>query len=129
MKIIRNSSVGFFNMQYDLFAVAKSTHTGKYGYFISSSKRFWSDWQVIYKGKKKQKLFNKYTLPIIWALFNFIVLPFIIIIWYGALEWVFSYFDGMKNFIRNKAWVNNVRYFTWVTMIALIVMSTLYIIK
>lgn len=128
MKSFRDNRTGICNIQFDLFAIAKKTNKGKYFYLIRSSERFWGKWQLIYSGKKT-KVLNKYTLPIAWALFNFIALPVILIAWWGAFELVYDYFDGMKNFIRNKALYNNVRYFTWVTLIAFVVMTTLYLIK
>lgn len=128
MKKVRDKYLGTCNIQFDLFAIAKKTTTGKYFYLIRSSKKFWDKWQLVYSGRKL-KILNKYTLPIICVLFNIIVLPIIIIAWHGVIVLVYNYFDGMKNFIADKAWYNNVRYFTWVTLIAFAVMAILYLIK
>jgi hypothetical protein len=127
MKSFRDKYRGVCNVQFRLFAIIKKTATGKYFYLIRSNKAAWGEWQQIYAGKKT-KVLNKYTLPVICILFNVIVLPVVYIVWVGVLEWIYRYFDGMRNFIRNAAWYQNVRYFTWMTLVALVAMIVLHLI-
>lgn len=128
MKVFRDKYRGICNVQFRLFAIVKKTATGRYYYLIRSNTAIWSEWQQLYSGKKVKAL-NKYTLPIICVLFNVIVLPIFYITWIGVIEWIYQYFDGMRNFVRNTAWYQNVRYFTWVTMLALVIMIVLYLLK
>lgn len=131
MKTFRNRINRGCSVKFPLFAVGKFIEKNQYDYFIRTSKNIWfKEWIHIYSSKgKKVRFLNRITLPVISILFNaFVVTPlFIAFLLVGV--WVYNYFDGCRNFVRNKAWVQNVRYFNWCNIVLLLVFVVLFIIK
>ena len=65
----------------------------------------------IYQSKKKPLFRNLYVIT---ALF-LPICPLIISLIY-PLSWLIYYIEGAKNFIRDSAWCDGVRFFNWVNI-------------
>ena len=117
MKILKNNQKTLYGVKHKLYSVIYSTK-GFYSYYSSV---FWNDniGNFFYKTKRKSKLLNRYTLPlvsIIYQIFKFsIVYPV-----FGLLYPFKMYFDGGYNFVRDTAWYENVRYFNWCNIFMII---------
>lgn len=81
------------------------------------------EYRRFYKGKKT-KFINKYVIYLVTFLFNLIVVPLLILLYYP-----FSYFDGCKNFIKNGVWCKNVRLFNYINFILLVLFILYYLIS
>jgi hypothetical protein len=112
MKTLRNYEKTICGVEYPLFAIIKSQKDRKYYYYISMP---WSSNigdRMIYKSKTKSTLLNKYSLSMLGVLYTALMC----IVFYPLLLIaypLYSYFDGAINFIKNGAWVTNVRFFNW----------------
>ncbi len=62
----------------------------------------------IYESKKKPLFRNLYLITILFAP----ITPLVVILLIPT-AFVLQYIEGAKNFIRDSAWVNNVRLFNW----------------
>jgi len=80
------------------------------------------EYREFYKGKKV-KFLNKYAMYIITIVFNIIIIPILFILYFPM-----CYFDGAKNFIKDTAWYENVKFFNWVNFILSIVYLIYFII-
>lgn len=122
MKILKNYQNSIYGVKYKLFTVIFNIKTKHYYYYVNA---LWTENigdTMIHKSKSKSKFLNKHTLPIIGILYTFykyllkypisiLVLPF------------YMYFDGCRNFIKDMAWQNNVRFFNWSNIFLIIILS------
>lgn len=112
MKTLKNYEKTICGIESPLFAIIKNQKTSKYYYYISAP---WSSNigdRMIYKSKSKTVLLNKYTLSALGVLYTLLLCT----IAYPAMAIfysIYSYFDGARNFIRNRMWAQNERYFNW----------------
>jgi len=122
MKILKNYKKKIFGVKYKLFTVIFNGNTKQYCYYTNALGTSNVGDYMIYKNKEKSKLFNKYTMTIIGMFYT---------IYTYTLKWAFAiisvpfwmYFDGCRNFIRAKAWQNNVRFFNWANIAIIIALS------
>lgn len=128
MKILKNYQRNIFGVKHKLFTVIFNDKTKQYCYYINALGTENVGDCLIHKNKEKSKLFNKYTMPIIgmfWTLFTYTLKwPFAII---SAPFWM--YYDGGRNFIRDTAWYQNVRFFNWANIVIIIALVLILIIK
>jgi len=112
MKTLKNSQKTICGVESTLFAIVKNQKTNKYCYYISAP---WSTNigdRMIYKSKSKSKILNKYSLSFIGIIYTL----FICIIYYPLIAVIipiYMYFDGFRNFVRDRMWAQNERYFNW----------------
>jgi len=126
MKRLQNYQKSICGFKRRLYTVIKNQKTNNYCYYLNA---FITDNEgdvMIWKSSEKSLLLNKYTLPafgFIYSLYTFTIKwPFAIII-----APLYMYFDGCKNFVRNRAWQNNVRFFNWVNIIIIVVLLLIVI--
>lgn len=119
LKDARKTMVGFGNI---FWRILKNNSKGLYvyGIFDFSIRSF----RVIYSGKKKMKLITPTILTFVCIIFNLLWIPFILISFFP-----FKYFEGGRNFIRDTAWYQNVRFFNWVNIFLIIILIVLLILK
>lgn len=82
------------------------------------------EYRLLYSGKHKLKLLTPLVLSNIGIMFNLFWIPFVVITYLP-----YSYFEGAKNWITDSAWINNVRFFNWVNLILVVVLTITLIIK
>jgi len=82
----------------------------------------------LYISKKKPLFRNITILAILLYLFRivFSVIGFVLVILLFPLV---NYLEGAKNFIKDCAWVQNVRFFNWVNFIGVIILAIILILK
>ena len=119
LKDARNTMVGFGNI---FWRILKNNNKGLYvyGIFDFSIRSF----RIIYSGKKKIKLITPTILTFVCIIFNLLWIPFILIMFFP-----FKYFEGGRNFIRDTAWYQNVRFFNWVNIFSIIALIIILILK
>ena len=122
MKILKNYTKSIFGMKYRFFTVIYNGKTSQYCYYLNA---IWTKNVgdiLIFKSKTKSHILNKYTLTLLGGIYTLylyllnypitvILLPF------------YMYYEGCKNFVRNSAWVDNVRYFNWVNIVIMIALG------
>lgn len=81
-------------------------------------------YRVLYSGKNKLKVLNSFSLTIIFLIVNLIWIPTITILFFP-----YRYLDGARNFIRDTAWYQNVRFFNWINFILIIILLTTILVK
>lgn len=122
MKILKNYQKTIFGVKYKLFTVIFNNKTKQYCYYTNALGTSNISDCCIYKSKSKSKIFNKHTLTTIGLFYTIYTYTF---------KWTFAiilapfwmYFDGCRNFIRDRAWQNNVRFFNWSNIILIITLS------
>ena len=115
MKRLKNYEKTICGIEYLLFAIIKNQKTSKYCYYISAP---WSTNvcdRMIYKSKSKSIVLNKYTLSFLGSLYTLLVCTVAYPIMAVYIP-IYMYFDGARNFIRDRAWAQNERYFNWCNM-------------
>lgn len=118
LKNARKTMVGFGNV---IFRIIRNTDKNTYSYGF---RILFMDYKVLYSGSGKLKILNPFTLSLIFCIVNLLWVPFITIAFLP-----YRYFDGARNFIRNTAWYQNVRFFNWVNIALILIGSTLFITK
>ena len=78
----------------------------------------------LYYGVKRPMFRNIYVLA--FLLLPFKIASYLIMIAGFILH---MYFDGARNFIRDKAWQNNVREFNWMNIFIIIILVIILIFK
>lgn len=122
MKILKNYKKTIFGVKYKFFTVIFNDKTKQYCYYTNAIGTSNVGDCMIYKSRDKSVVFNKYTMLIIGVFYT---------IYTYTLKWPFAiistpflmYCDGCRNFIRDKAWQNNVRFFNWSNIIIIIALS------
>jgi len=124
MKRLHNFEMSIYGFKRRLYTVIKNTKTNNYCYYLNA---FITDNEgdvMIWKSPKKSVLLNRFSLPVfgfIYSLYTFILKwPFAII-----SAPFYMYFDGCRNFVRDRAWQNNVRFFNWANIVIVIILSCL----
>jgi hypothetical protein len=128
MKILKNHSKIIFGVKHKLFTLIFNTKTKKYYYYVNALGTKKIGDCLIYKSKEKSKLFNKYTMRLIGLFYT---------AYSYTLKWPFMiittpflmYLEGCKNFIQNRVWQDNVRFFHWVNIVIIIVLLFLIVLK
>lgn len=124
MKILKAYKQSIFGVKYKLFTVIFNNKTKAYCYYTNALGTSNVGDLCIYKNKSKSKIFNKFTLTIIGLFYTVYVYtlkwPFAIV---SAPLWM--YYDGCRNFVRDRAWQNNVRFFNWANIAIIIILSCL----
>ena len=92
-------------------------------YFYEFSDFSSMEFREFYRGKRIRFL-NRYVIYTITFLFNTIGVPLLFLCYYP-----YAYFDGARNFIKDGAWYQNVRFFNWVNLILLIVFVSITLFK
>jgi hypothetical protein len=122
MKILKNYQRSIYGVKYNLFTVIFNGKTKQYCYYANALCTKNVGDTMIYKSKSKSILLNKYTMPVIGILYT--IYKYLIKYPFAAISLPFyMYFDGCRNFIRNTAWYNNVRYFNWANIVIIITLS------
>ena len=119
LKDARKTMVGFGNI---FWRILKNNNKGLYvyGFFDFTIRSF----RVLYSEKKKMKLITPTILTFVCIIFNLLWIPLILISYFP-----FKYFEGGRNFIRDTAWYQNVRFFNWVNIFLIIILIVLLIFK
>jgi hypothetical protein len=126
MKILKNYQKTIFGVKYKLFTVIFNNKKKQYCYYINALGTSNVGDCMIYKSKEKSKLLNKYTMRFIGIFYT---------IYTYTLKWPFAiisaplymYFDGCQNFIKDRAWQNNVRFFNWSNIVLVLFLLCLLI--
>lgn len=124
MKRLHNFEMSIYGFKRRLYTVIKNTKTNNYYYYLNA---FITDNEgdvMIWKSPKKSVLLNRFSLP---------VLGFIYSLYTFSFKWPFAiisapfymYFDGCRNFVRDRAWQNNVRFFNWANIVIVIILACL----
>lgn len=89
------------------------------------------DWGVF--DETKIKLYESKRKPIFrhLGIITVLLIPFtpFFIVGMILLSLVSIYIEGAINFVRDKAWVNSVREFTWANIVLIIILTILLILK
>ncbi len=128
MKILKNYQRSIYGVKYIFFTVIFNGKTKQYCYYVNALGTKNVGDNLILKKSTKSKLLNKYTMPIIGLIYTVytytlkypiaaIIMPF------------YRYFDGCKNFIRDRAWQNNVRFFNWANIVLLIALMLVFVLN
>lgn len=128
MKILKAYKQSIFGVKYKLFTVIFDNKTKQYCYYTNALGTSNVGDCLIFKNKEKSKFFNKYTLPIIGVFYTIYTYTF---------KWLFAiisapfwmYFDGCRNFIRDRAWQNNVRFFNWINIVLIIALTLILALR
>jgi len=122
MKRLCNNERTIYGLKRRFFTIIKSNESDKLYYYINL---IWSKNDgdfLIYKSKKKSKIFNKYIMSFLGILSSFffiLIIPLIII---------YMYFTGLYNFINDSAWDNeNVKFFNWSNFIIMLTLLSILI--
>lgn len=124
MKRLYNYEMSIYGFKRRLYTVIKNTKTNNYYYYLNAFITSNEGDVMIWKNPKKSVLLNRFTLP---------VLGFIYSLYTFSIKWPFAiisapfymYFDGCRNFVRNRAWQNNVRFFNWANIVIVIILACL----
>jgi len=124
MKILKAYKQSIFGVKYKLFTVFFDNKTKQYCYYTNALGTGNVGDCCIYKSKTKSSFLNKYSLSIIGIFYTVYVYTF---------KWPFAiisapfymYFDGCRNFVKDRAWQNNVRFFNWANIAIIIILSCL----
>ena len=128
MQILREVNGKFYGIKRTLYTVIFSRKRKKYCYYLNAYNTKNLGDTMISKSANKSMYLNKYTLPILGLLYTIYqyTLKVSLVILYVPL---FMYFDGCRNFMRDKSWYQNVRYFNWINILIIIFLTTYIIIK
>lgn len=124
MKRLQNYQKTICGFKRRLYTVIKNQKTNNYCYYLNAFITVDQGDVMIWKSSKKSFWLTKYTLP---------VLGFIYSLYTFSLKWLFviisapfyMYFDGCRNFVRDRSWQNNVRFFNWSNVVIIIILSCL----
>lgn len=126
MKRLKNYKKTVCGIENKYFTILKNYDNNTYNYYLNTfNKKFWRS-RLIFKGKKTN-LLNKYTLPILMIIYNFLMFVGIIPFSVFVLPFIF-YFNGCRNFVRNGALCDNVRFFNWANVAIIIILTCLLIL-
>lgn len=121
MKRLQNNTHSICGFKRTLYTIIRNQKTNNYCYYLNC---FFTDNVgdvMIWKHSKKSILLTKYTLPIIGFIYSMYVYslkwPFVII-----LTPFYMYFDGGRNFVRDRIWQNNVIFFNWSNIVIIIIL-------
>lgn len=121
MKILKNEYKTVFGVKKPFFSVVYDAQAKLFYYYINAILTQNDGDLFIYKGSEKSKIFNKYTmtfLGVIYSIYGYLIaMPISIILLPFSM-----YLEGAKNFIKDCAWYEHVRFFNYVNFIALIVL-------
>lgn len=121
MKRLHNYEMSIYGFKRSLYTVIKNTKTNNYYYYLNAFITSNEGDVMIWKNHKKSVLLNSFSLPVlgfIYSMYTFTIKwPFAII-----LAPLYMYFDGCKNFVRDRAWQNNVRFFNWTNILIIVVL-------
>jgi len=124
MKKLQNYQKSICGFKRKFYTVIRNQKTNNYCYYLNAYITDNEGDVMIYKSLKKSVLLNKFTLPVlgfIYSLYTFILKwPLVII-----SAPFYMYFDGCRNFVRDRAWQDNVRYFNWSNIVIIVVLSCL----
>ena len=128
MKILKNYKRSIYGVKYKFFTVIFNGETKQYCYYVNALGTDNIGDNLIYKNKNKSKFFNKCSMLIIGILYTAYVYT---IKWPSSIIAApfYMYFDGGRNFIRNRAWQNNVMFFNWSNIIIIIALIFILIFK
>lgn len=118
---LQNSRKTMFGFGNFIFRIIRNTDKKTYSYGF---RVLFVDYRVLYSGSGKIKILNPFTLSLIFCIVNLLWVPFITIAFLP-----YMYFDGARNFIRDTAWYQNVRFFNWVNIVLILIGATLFITK
>ena len=97
-------------------------NTKKDYYFYGFYDFVFEEYRTLHKGIKLPITGLQIT---IWCIiFNLLWIPFRLTTFIPIM-----YFDGARNFIRDTAWCQNVRFFNWINFIALIIVICVTLFK
>ncbi|SOS48991.1 hypothetical protein TNO021_420001 [Tenacibaculum dicentrarchi] len=120
MKRLKNHNKTICGIESKYFRILKNQKTGKYVYYVDAwALNLIAENRIkIADSTNKIKLFNKYTLVLMYFIFNIvsvILTPFIAIFYY-----LLKYFNGGASFITNSFDITHVRFFNWVNITLLL---------
>lgn len=129
MKKLKNKDTSICGVKYLLFSILHdSSKKEVWGCYVNAIGSGNVGDCLVYKGASRSRFWNKYTLSFVGIFYNLYTFtlkwPMAIL---GAI--FFAYFDGGRNFVRDCAWQNNVRYFNWVNIVLVAILSALLIMK
>ena len=129
MERLRNYEKTACGVGFALFTVIKNQKKSKYYYYISAPwhSSLTSD-RMIYKGKSKSLLLNKYTLSVLAIIYT-ILLALIVYPVTVIVSPIYMYFDGGRNFVRDTAWAQNVRYFNLCNIFIILILLVLIVYR
>lgn len=79
---------------------------------------------TLYKSEKKPWFRNLLILNLVLGLAAILAHIIVFIFWFFQM-----YVDGARNFIKDGAWVQNVREFNWINIIALIISIIIHFLR
>jgi hypothetical protein len=119
MKILKDYKQSIFGIRYSLFAIVHDNRRKKYCYYVNAIGSTNIGDCCFFRSSKKAIFMNKTTLSILGLFYTLYVYsikwPIVIISAPFLL-----YFDGCRNFIKDGAWQNNVRFFNWANIVFVI---------
>jgi len=128
MKRLQNYQKSICGFKRSLYTVIKNQTTKKYCYYLNILKSDYEGDVLIFKSINKSVFLNKFTLPVLGFIYN--IYAFLLKLPIALIYFPFSmYFDGCKNFIHDRAWQNNVRFFNWSNIVIIIVLSCLLVLN
>jgi len=113
----KQNTCAIYNKFFRIVKNSKGFYNYEFSDFLSM------EFRQFYKGKKIFFL-NRYVIYLITFLYNTIGVPLLFLCYYP-----FAYFEGMKNFIKDTAWYQSVRFFNWINFILVIVLLFILIFK
>lgn len=124
MKRLQNYQKTICGFKRRFYTIIKNQKTDNYCYYLNAFITSNEGDLMIWKGSKKSGCLTKYTLPLLGLIYSLYVF---------SLKWPFAiisaplymYFDGCRNFVRDRAWQNNVRFFNWTNIVIVIILSLL----
>jgi hypothetical protein len=117
LKNYQKTVCGFGNRFFRIIRNTKNDY-----YFYGFYDFVFEEYRTLHKGIKLPITGLQIT---IWCIiFNLLLIPFRLITFLPL-----SYFDGARNFIRDTAWYQNVRFFNWMNFIALIILICVTLFK
>lgn len=117
MKILKNYKKSICGVKYSFFAILFDGK--KYWYYLNYLGSSKIGDCLIYKNYKKNKILNKHVLNTLGVIYTLLIYPFKWPIAFVTAPF-FMYFDGCRNFIKDGAWQNNVRFFNWANIVFVI---------
>lgn len=119
LKNYRKTMVGFGSL---LWRIVRHTDKDIYAYGFRDF--ILGEYRVLYSGNNKLKILTPLVISIIGIVFNMFWIPFVVITYIP-----YSYFEGAKNWITDSGWIDNVRFFNYVNLILVVVLTITLIIK
>jgi hypothetical protein len=128
MKTLYNATKTIIGLKFLFFSIVKNLKTGKYCYYVRSPFSSNIGDSMIFKFSYRPMLLNKYTMTFLGILFTLGKY----LLWYPigcVIIPILIYFDGAKNFIKDRAWQDNVRYFNYANMVIIVGLTIWLILK